>query len=158
MKTLVWRSIKDVVGRPTAMFGDRNKVEGPVNGALVPGRLTGPNGLQERHPPNLFHLIDGRLPSKGGRRLQGHSVSQWAHFDALLKWILIYSYDVNWLIASTPYPGRLGWADIFFNRRARMRVRAHWLVDGFTGLFVCQYQLLSLSHPFCGCIFALSPS
>ena len=49
-------------------------------------------------------------------------VSQWAHVDALLTWILIYSYNVNWLIASTPYSRRLGSADGLCNLRACTRV------------------------------------
>ena len=73
------------------------------------------------------------------------NVSQWAHVDVLLTWILIYSYDVNWLIASTPYSVRLGLADGLCNRRACTYVRAHWLVDGFAGSLVCQYQLVSLT-------------
>ena len=73
--------------------------------------------------------------------------SQWAHVDALLTWILIYSYDVNWLIASTPYSGRLGSGDGLCNRRARTRVRTHWLINVFAGSLVCQYQLESLTHP-----------
>ena len=76
-------------------------------------------------------------------------VSQWAQVDALLTWILIYSYNINWLIASTPYPGRLGLADGLCNRRVRTRVRAHWLVDGFVSSLVCQYQLVSLTILWC---------
>ena len=65
-------------------------------------------------------------------------VSQWAHVDALLTWILIYSYDVNWLIASTPYSGHLVLADGLCNRRACTRVQTLLLVDGFAGSLVCQ--------------------
>ena len=72
------------------------------------------------------------------------TVSQWAHVDALLTWIIIYSYDVNWC---TPYTGRLGSADSLCNRRAHMCVRAHWLLDGFAGSLVCLYQLASLTPP-----------
>ena len=84
-------------------------------------------------------------------------VSQWAHVDVLLTWILIYSYDITWLIASTPYHGRLGLADGLCNLCAFTRVRAQWLVFGFAGSLVCQYQLVSLTQPCCGCIFALYP-
>ena len=83
------------------------------------------------------------------------NVSQWVHVDALLTWILIYSYDVNWRM---PYSGRLGSADGLCNRRARTRVRTHFVLDESAGSLVCQYQLESLTHPCCGCIFALSPS
>ena len=72
------------------------------------------------------------------------TVSQWAHVDALITWILIYSYDVNWC---TPYSGRLGSADSLCNRRARVRVCAHWLLDDFAGSLVYQYQLASLTPP-----------
>ena len=74
------------------------------------------------------------------------TVSQWAHADVLSTWILIYSYDVNWLIASTPYSVRLGLADGLCNRCVCTYVRAHWLVDGFAGSLVCQYQLASLTE------------
>ena len=70
------------------------------------------------------------------------TVSQWDHVDALLTWILIYSYDVNW---RTPYSGRLGLADGLCSCCARTRMRVHWLVDGFAGSLVCQYQLASLT-------------
>ena len=53
------------------------------------------------------------------------TVSQWAHVDALLTWFLIYSYDINRIIASTPYPRRPGEVDGFCDRRARTRVRAY---------------------------------
>ena len=70
------------------------------------------------------------------------TVSQWDHVDALLTWILIYSYDVNW---RTPYSWRLGSADSLCNCRARTRVRAHWLLDGSVDSLLCQYQLASLT-------------
>ena len=70
------------------------------------------------------------------------TVSQWAHVDALLMWILIYSYDVNW---RTPYSWSLGSEDSLCNCRARTRMRAHWLLDGSAGSLVCQYQLTSLT-------------
>ena len=73
--------------------------------------------------------------SKAGRFV---SVSQLAHVDVLLTWIIIYSYDANWLINSIPYSGRLGSADSLCNRRARTRMHAHWLVGGFAGSFVFQ--------------------
>ena len=62
------------------------------------------------------------------------AVRHWAHVDALLTWILIYSYGVNW---RTPYSGRLGSADVLCNFRAHTRVHAHWLLDGFAGSLVC---------------------
>ena len=64
---------------------------------------------------------------------------QWAHVYELLMWILIYSYDINWLIASTPYPGRLILVDGLCDRRVRTRVRAHGFIDGFAGSLVYQY-------------------
>ena len=93
-----------------------------------------------------------------GTRASDINVSQWAHIDALLTLFLMYSYDINWVIASTLYPGRPGEADGLCDCRMRMRVRAHRLVDGFAGSLVGQYQLASLTHPCCGCIFSLSPS
>ena len=60
-------------------------------------------------------------------------------------WILIYSYDINWLIASTPYPGCLGSADGLCDFCARMHVRVHRVVDGFAGSLVGQSQLASLT-------------
>ena len=58
----------------------------------------------------------------------------------------MYSYDINWVIDSTMYPGRPGEADGLCDRRARTRVRAHGLVDGFAGSLVGQYQLSSLTQ------------
>ena len=75
------------------------------------------------------------------------SVSQWTHVDALLTWILIYNYDVNWLIAITLYSGCLRLADGLCNPRTRTHVCMHWLVDGFTGSLVCQYHLGSKTKP-----------
>ena len=57
----------------------------------------------------------------------------------------MYSYNINWVIASTLYPGRIGEADGLCDRRARMRVRAHELVYGFAGSLVGQSQLASLT-------------
>ena len=72
------------------------------------------------------------------------TVSQWDHVDALLTWIIIYSSDINW---RTSYYGRLRSADGLCNCRARTRVCAHWILDGFAGSLVCQYQLASLTPP-----------
>ena len=71
------------------------------------------------------------------------TVSQWAHVDALLTWILIYSYNVNW---RTPYSGYLGSADGFCNRCGCTCVHAHWFLEEFACSLVCQYQLASLTH------------
>ena len=87
--------------------------------------------------------FSSQLDRHGVKELES-TVSQWAHVDALLTWIIIYSYDVNW---RTPYSGHLGSADSLCNRRARTRARAHWLLDGFAGSLVCQYQLASITPP-----------